>query len=206
LAAKQKKEIVMDFEQLHKKLSPTIKRIAYRLNGRYRSFNHDDLYQEALIHLWSNFLKGKLSDKTDSYILQGCYFHLKNYIRKVNERSGIVSIDAALSVDNNATVEDVLGAYWSCEDCRDELHNKLLAQSIRNNGFSPREKMLLECFSQGLTTRDIGKRLGVSHVAVLKMMKRVRQRSFQYLDRDGSKKHKENCPLGTLLLCLENRP
>lgn len=75
----------MSFQELHQKLSPTIKRIAYRLNGHYRSFNHDDLYQEATIHLWSNFLKGKLSDKTDSYILQGCYFHLKNYIRKVND-------------------------------------------------------------------------------------------------------------------------
>jgi len=176
----------MNFEELHRKLSPTIKRIAYRLNGHYRSFDHADLYQEAIIHLWSDFLKGKLSDKTDSYILQGCYFHLKNYIRKVNERSGIVSIDAALGADDNNTIEDVLGEYWSCDDCREELNNKLLAQSIRNNGFSPREKMLLEYFSRGLTTRDIGKRLGVSHVAVLKMMARIRQKSLQYIDGDTS--------------------
>ncbi|PIQ87745.1 MAG: hypothetical protein COV73_02500, partial [Candidatus Omnitrophica bacterium CG11_big_fil_rev_8_21_14_0_20_43_6] len=108
----------MSFQELHRKLSPTIKRIAWRLNGHYRSFNHDDLYQEATIHLWSNFLKGKLSDKTDSYILQGCYFHLKNYIRKVNERSNIVSIDAALSVNEEATMQDVLGKYWACDDCR----------------------------------------------------------------------------------------
>lgn len=174
----------MDFEQLRQKLSPTIKRIAYRLNGHYRSFSHDDLYQEAVIHLWSNFLKGKLSDKTDSYILQGCYFHLRNYIRKVNERSGIVSIDAALSGESGATMEDVLGEYWSCEDCREELHNKFLAQNIRNNGFSPREKMLLEYCSLDLTTRDIGKRLEVSHVTVLKMMGRIRQKCFKHLDGD----------------------
>jgi len=176
----------MDFEQLRQKLSPTIKRIAYRLNGHFRSFDHADLYQEAIIHLWSDFSRGKLSDKTDSYILQGCYFHLKNYIRKVNERSGMVSIEAALSGDSSATMEDVLGEYWSCEDCRQELHNKLLAQSIRNNGFSPREKMLLEYFSQGLTTRDIGKRMGVSHVAVLKMMGKIRQKSLRYIDGDTS--------------------
>ncbi len=176
----------MNFEQLYQKLSPTIKRITYRLNGHYRSFNHDDLYQEAIIHLWGNFLKGKLSDKTDSYILQGCYFHLKNYIRKVNERSNIVSIDAALGMDDNTTMENVLGEYWSCGDCREDLHNKLLAQSIRNNGFNRREKMLLEYFSQGLTTRDIGKRLEVSHVTVLKMMRKIRQKSFQHLDRDVS--------------------
>ncbi len=174
----------MSFEELHQKLSPTIRRIAYRLNGHYRSFNHDDLYQEATVHLWSNFLKGKLSDKTDSYILQGCYFHLKNYIRKVNERFNIVSIDAVLSTDDSATMGDVLGEYWACDDCREELHNKFLAQSIRNNGFNSREKRLLEYFSQGLTTRDIGKRLDVSHVAVLKMMKKIRQKSLKHLDSD----------------------
>jgi len=174
----------MSFEELHKKLSPTIRRIAYRLNGHYRSFNHDDLYQEATVHLWSNFIKGSLSDKTDSYILQGCYFHLKNYIRKVNERFNIVSIDAVLSTDDSATMGDVLGEYWACDDCRQELHNKFLAQSIRNNGFNPREKRLLEYFSQGLTTRDIGKKLDVSHVAVLKMMKKIRQKSLKHLDID----------------------
>jgi RNA polymerase sigma factor (sigma-70 family) len=173
----------MNFEQLHQKLSPTIKRIAYRLNGHYRSFNHDDLYQEAIIHLWGNFLKGKLSDKTDSYILQGCYFHLKNYIRKVNERSNIVSINAALSADNNTTMEDVLGEYWSCGDCREELHNKFLAQSIQNNGFSPKERRLLAYFSQGLTTRDIGKRMGISHVSVVKMMQKIRGNSQRHIDK-----------------------
>jgi RNA polymerase sigma factor (sigma-70 family) len=173
----------MSFEELHQKLSPTIKRIAYRLNGHYRSFNHDDLYQEATIHLWSNFLKGNLSDKTDSYILQGCYFHLKNYIRKVNERSNIISIDAALSTNEEATIEDILGTCWASEDCREDLHNKLLAQSIRNNGFNPREKKLLAYFNQGLTTRGIGKRLGVSHVSVIKMMRKIRSKAQKHLDK-----------------------
>ena len=131
-------------------------------------------------------MKGKLSDKTDSYILQGCYFHLKNYIRKVNERSGIISVDASLSEDSDTTMGDFLGEHWSSADCRLELHNKLLIQSIRNNGFNPREKMLLEYFSQGLTTRDIGKRLKVSHVSVLKMMRKIRQKYLHHLDRDVS--------------------
>lgn len=171
----------MGFEELHQKLSPTIKRIAYKLNGRYRSFNRDDLYQEAMIHLWSNFLKGKLSDKTDSYILQGCYFHLKNYIRKINERANIISIDAALNSNEDAIVEDILGQYWSSPDCRQDLHNKFLVQSIRNNGFNPKEKRLLDYFSQGLTTRDIGKRMGISHVSVVKLMQKVRAKAKKYL-------------------------
>ena len=178
------KELNMSFEELNKKLSPTIKRIAYRLNGHYRSFNHDDLYQEATIHLWGNFIKGKLNDKTDSYILQGCYFHLKNYIRKINEHSNIVSIDAVLSSNEDATMEDVLGEFWASDDCREDLHNKFLAESIRNNGFNPREKRLLAYFSQGLTTRDIGKRMSISHVAVVKMMHKIRVKAWKHLDKN----------------------
>jgi RNA polymerase sigma factor (sigma-70 family) len=174
---------MMSFRELHQKLSPTIKRIAWRLNGHYRSFNHDDLYQEATIHLWSDFLKGKLEDKTDSYILQGCYFHLKNYIRKVNERFNIISIDTVLREDENITLEDVIGEFWACADCRHELHDKFLVESIRNNGLNPKEKRLLDYFSQGLTTRDIGKRLGISHVSVIKLMQKVRIKAQKHLDR-----------------------
>ena len=172
----------MSFEELHHKLSPTIKRIAYKLNGHYRSFSHDDLYQEATIHLWNNFLKGTIRDKTDSYILQGCYFHLKNYIRKVNERPNIISIDAALNRDEESTVEDILGQYWACPDCREQLHNKFLAQSIQNNGSNPRERILLTYISQGLTTRDIGKRMGISHVSVVKLMRKARVKARKHLD------------------------
>lgn len=173
----------MSFEELNQKLSPTIKRIAYRLSRHYRSFDQDDLYQEATIHLWSNFLKGKLSDKTDSYILQGCYFHLKNYIRKINERSNIISIDTILSINEVATLEDILGEFWACDDCREDLHNKFLVQSIRNNGFNPKEIRLLDYFSQGLSTRDIGRRMGVSHVSVVKMMQKIRTKSQKNLDK-----------------------
>ncbi|MDD5120717.1 MAG: sigma-70 family RNA polymerase sigma factor [Candidatus Omnitrophica bacterium] len=173
----------MSFEELHQKLSPTIKRIAWRLNGHSRSFSHDDLYQEASIYLWSNFVKGKLCDKTDSYILQGCYFHLKNYIRKINERSNIISIDAALSVNEEATIEDILGKYWSCEDCRFDLHNKFLAQNIQNNGFNSKEKKLFKYFSQGLTTREIGRHMGISHVSVVKMTQKIRAKAQKYLDK-----------------------
>ena len=173
----------MSFEELSQRLSPTIKRIVYRLNGHYRSFNHDDLYQEATIHLWSNFLKGKLSDKTDSYILQGCYFHLRNYIRKINERSNIISVDTVLSNNEGATVENTLGEFWACVDCREDLHNKFLVQSIRSNSFNSKEIKLLDYFSQGLSTREIGKRMGVSHVRVVKMMQKIRVKSKKHLDK-----------------------
>ncbi|MCX5704439.1 MAG: hypothetical protein NT066_08150 [Candidatus Omnitrophica bacterium] len=92
----------MSFEILLKRISPTLKRIAYRLNGHFSFFNDEDLYQEALIHLWLDFKEGKLSDKTDSYILQGCYFYLKNYIRKNYDKANLISLEK----QNNQECED----------------------------------------------------------------------------------------------------
>ena len=64
----------------------------------------------------------------------------------------------------------------------EHLNDKLLADAIHNNGFTKREKTLLIFCAEGLTTRDIGKRLGVSHVMVVKLMSRIRAKCKKYLD------------------------
>lgn len=177
----------MGFEELAKKLSPTVMRIAYKLNGRYRSFSHDDLYQEAMFHLWNNFRAGSLGDKTDSYILQGCYFHLKNYIRKINEKPNVISLDMAVNDEEDVDLSEILFLKLGAqEDCRNNLHVKFLVEAIQNNGFSPREKRILLFLKDGLTTRDIGKRIGLSHVSIVKAVKRIREKSKQHLDSDGA--------------------
>lgn len=162
----------MRFEELQDKLSPVIKRIAYKLNGRYRTFSHDDLFQEALMHLWVDFMAGKLSDKTDSYILQGCYFHLKNYIRKVNEKPDL-SLDEMVSYEPEGV---------EFEDIRKSLSNRLLTETIENNGFDPREKKILMFLKDGLTTRGIGRKIGVSHVMVVKLIGKIREKCRKYID------------------------
>ena len=89
----------MSFEALIAKLSPTLKRITCKLNGHFTFMDDQDLLQEALIHLWCDFQIGKLDDKTDSYILQGCYFHLKNYIRKSQDSAIMLSLNSIMEED-----------------------------------------------------------------------------------------------------------
>jgi len=176
-------EKYMGFEELTKRLSFTVMRIAYKLNGRYRSFSHEDLYQEALLHLWNAFCAGKLVDKTDSYILQGCYFHLKNYIRKVNEKLNVISLDMPVGEEEETNLEAILNLGLGIqEDCRKGLHIKLLVESLQNNGFSPREKRILVFLKDGLTTREIGRRIGTSHVSVVKAIGRIKEKARQHLD------------------------
>jgi RNA polymerase sigma factor (sigma-70 family) len=176
----------MTFEALTRKLSPTIKRIAYRLNGYRSYFNEEDLYQEALIHLWQDHKAGKLDGKTDSYILQGCYFHLKNYIRKHKEKAARVSLDEMIFDEKNGlTREEVLLVEpRNGVSHYDFYNNRLLADTIRNNGLTTREKLILSFCSNGLTLREIGKRIGVSHVSVVKSLKIIRGKCQKYLDKE----------------------
>ena len=174
----------MQFEELVKKLSPTLKRITYRLKASFSFFNGEDLYQEALLHLWQDYNSGRLSDKTDSYILQGCYFHMRNYIRLQKIRRNTISLDALINPDTSLKVGELLfepQENGAAEYLR-KLDNKLIAETIQNNGLSPKEKRVLCFYAQGLTTRQIGERLGVSHVRVVKMTAVIREKCKKYLD------------------------
>jgi len=170
----------MVFEELVKRLSPKLKRITYKLNGHFSFFNDEDLYQEALIHLWQDFFAGKLNDKTDSYILQGCYFHLKNYIRKARDKANLVSLNAMID-EEGSNLEEIL-CLENPESCLVDLENKILIGQIQNNGLTQREKEIFCLSLEGLTIREIGKRLGISHVRVVKLQKRIQGKCKKYID------------------------
>ena len=172
----------MSFEKLLKKISPALKRITRRLNGRFSYLNEQDLYQEALIRLWLAFRAGELDGKTDSYILQGCYFHLKNYIRKHRERVSLVSLESCLNSEEESFDLGEVLAFSEDNSCRSSLHYKMLAETILDNGLSKREKEVFALSLKGLTTREIGQKLGVSHVRVVKLIGNIREKSRKYLD------------------------
>ncbi|HTY45703.1 MAG TPA: sigma-70 family RNA polymerase sigma factor [Patescibacteria group bacterium] len=164
----------MEFAGLIKRISPKLKGIAYRLNGHFTFMNHDDLYQEALLHLWSDFRQGKLQDKTDSYILQGCYFHLRNFIRTVSDKVSLSSLQA-LADEEGFCLEEKLPAQDTEEYVR-YLTGKMIAEEIESQGLTERERQVLALSVQGLPLRQIGARMGISHVRVIKLRNRLKER------------------------------
>jgi RNA polymerase sigma factor (sigma-70 family) len=168
----------MSFESLIKRISPTLKRITYKLNGHFSSFNHEDLYQEALLHLWLDFKQGRLTDKTDSYILQGCYFHLKNYIRKNRDRVCLMNLEGGICQEDNE-LENIL-SLRNQEDYFALVNCKILIEQIKHNGLTGREKEVFNLSLEDLTTREIGARLGISHVRVVKLKKRIKEKCKKY--------------------------
>jgi len=162
----------MPFEALVGKLSPTLKRIACKLNGHFTFMDDQDLLQEALIHLWCDFQGGKLDDKTDSYILQGCYFHLKNYIRKSQDSAIMLSLNSIMEEDGSH-LEEILTADNLASYDRVET---LLQIEAMGSGTSQRERDVLFFCLEGMTMREIGKRMGISHVSVVKIRNKIRER------------------------------
>lgn len=174
----------MHFEELVKKITPKLRGIIRRMNCRFFSLSEEDLYQEATLHLWQGYSCGELEDKTESYILQGCYFYLKNYLRCHRPKRNLISWESFYSSAEDDSSERRLElADPAAGGYQEKLDIKLLAETIRNNGLTGAEKELLSFYARGLTTREIGARLGVSHVRVVKMTQRIRQKCSKYLDK-----------------------
>jgi RNA polymerase sigma factor (sigma-70 family) len=162
-----------NFDDMTKKLSPTLRRIVHRMNCHSTFVSDDDLYQEAMVHMWVLFCNGMLDDKTDSYILQGCYFHLKNYLRTTLDKTKLTSLNALID-SQDTTLEETLASKEGKE--RDDLDAALLEDSIALKGLSKREKIILRLSMDGLTTREIGEKLGISHVMVVKIKAHIKEK------------------------------
>jgi RNA polymerase sigma factor (sigma-70 family) len=161
------------FDILIKRISRTLQRITQKLNGRFSFMDHDDLYQEALLKLWIDFQGGRLEAKTDSYILQGCYFHLKNYIRKTQGSATVVSLNSMID-EESVRLEELIEADEVA--AIDYVDGKMQVEALLAEGMSERERDVLAFSMEGMTTREIGEKLGISHVAVVKVRNRIREK------------------------------
>ena len=161
-----------NFEEMLKKLSPGLRGITHKLNGRFTFFNDDDLFQEALAHLWITFTDGSLYDKTDSYILQGCYFYLKNYIRTAVDKAPLTSFDE-LPKNDNAPLEDLIPD--NSQNVERDIDENMLMESAKEN-LDAREREVFELAYKGFTVREIGRQLNISHVMVVKIRSRLKKK------------------------------
>lgn len=165
----------MYFEEIVGRISCKLKGITHKLNGRFTFFNEDDLYQEALAHLWTDYSAGKFKDKTDSYILHGCWFFLKNYIRTAYTNIDSKSVSMEKPVNEN---KDSLADAMFLRS-RQEEYSLLQAGVLYRDiaaWLTTQERKVLDFYIEGLTTRAIGSMIGVSHVSIVKMVNNIRRK------------------------------
>ncbi len=172
--ASKKRGNVMTFETLLQRVHPTLKAITYKLNHRYTYFDEDDLYQEATTHLWEKNEYGFWEDKTESYILQSCYYFLKNYIRKAYKSldKNCLSLDAEYGEGSPHAIADIIS--YPQKDRTPHIMDAHLFLSEIEPMLSGRERNIFMMYLDGFTTREIGNILGISHVMVIKIEKKIR--------------------------------
>jgi len=173
-----------NFEDMIGKLSPTLRRITHKLNGHFSFFDENDLFQEALEHLWTAFNNGKLDSKTDSYVLQGCYFYLKNYLRKTLDKTRLVSLEQLMG-EEDGWAERSLGK--DDPAIEEALDTNDISAAAEKSSLSERERKVMTLSLESLTTREIGAKLGISHVMVVKIRKSIRKkfRASKYFTGTG---------------------
>jgi RNA polymerase sigma factor (sigma-70 family) len=124
----------------------------------------DDLFQEALIHLWR--IEARRPGFTRSWYLQSCKFHLLHYlaagrsIDSMKRREGRVENETELETD-----------FFELEDSGDSVLSDVSAReiiSMLSRELQPHERAVLDCLADGLGPREIGRRLNISHTMVIK--------------------------------------
>ena len=163
----------MQYEGLIHKLSGKLKAISHKLDGKYSHFSDEDLYQEALLYLWLKQKDAPFTDETDSYIVQGCFFHLKNHIRMVHKGVDRRTICFSKPIDRGDTMGDCLAKEEA--NTGGEIEMNMLVEECMSL-LSDREKKVFTLALEERTVREIGKKLGVSHVTIVKTMKSIREK------------------------------
>ncbi len=161
----------MPFEKLLKELSPSLQRLAKKLGPCPPYLSTDDLYQEGLLHLWKQWKQGKTEGKNQSYLLKGCYFHLKNFLRCQNSKIELTTFTPTINLTEILANQPDTSLYSD-----EEVEYKLLTEAILENGLTKREKEVFSLLLEDLTVREIGEKLGISHVRVIKVRESIRQK------------------------------
>ena len=164
----------MDFDTLLKRVAPGLKRIARNHNGHGFFIDEDDLYQEMCIYLWDRFRKGACEGVSDSYIVRGCELHVLNVLRKSRRKTVVLSLEEPVGEDG-AVLEDNL---CSGEEPSDVPVKRRLAvdEAMRESGLTQRERQVFSLLLKGYTVREVGTQVGISHVMVVKIKRRVAEK------------------------------
>lgn len=132
---------------------------------------HDDLMQEACIHLWLR--ETERPGQSSYWYLQSCRFHLQNLLRKgrsVDSCKHRQSLCLACELEEAGET----AANWLAQEpsilsvvCARDLMEAL------TQWLTPREKETLALLADGLSLREIAQRLQLSHTSIVKHRRRI---------------------------------
>jgi RNA polymerase sigma factor (sigma-70 family) len=131
----------------------------------------EDLMQEALIHLWQ--VQEQNPGQTKNWYVQNCRFHLLHYLalgRSVDSPKRRNS--QVQPTDQDGEQDDLLDRFESSDTVVQDVSARDIVSSL-SKVLSDREMAILHWLAEGLATREIAKRLGISHPMVIKHRRKI---------------------------------
>ncbi len=131
----------------------------------------EDLMQEALIHLWQ--VQEQNPGQTKNWYLQNCRYHLLHYLasgRSVDSPKRRASQVHPSDQDENS--DDLLDRFEGSDTVLQDVSARDMLSSL-SKWLSGREMSILQWLSEGQGTREIAKRLGISHPMVIKYRRKI---------------------------------
>jgi len=131
----------------------------------------DDLLQEALVHLW--LTETSRPGQTKSWYLQSCRFHLSHYLAAGR------SVDSAKRRGGQARFDDDLERPIEVieeVDSGESVFGLVSARdlvALLSALLGRQERIVLECFADGLKLREISRRLKISHTMVIRHRSKI---------------------------------
>lgn len=163
----------MNFKEILKELTPKFISISLQLNKNSNGYDLNDLVQEMSMHLLEKWNKGEIEGYTKSYILQSCWFHIKNYLRKINKKIKTISLDDIVDGADVCLCEMIED---DSEAVYDIVNFKITVDNILSNGLTKREKEVFMLTLEGHTLREMGEILDISFVRVLKIENNIKKK------------------------------
>jgi len=131
----------------------------------------EDLMQEALIHLWK--VQEQNPGQTKNWYLQNCRFHLLHYLalgRSVDSPKRRSSQVHPCEQDEN--LDDWLDRFEGENSVLQDVSARDILAALATC-LSVREMSILQWLAEGQATREIAKRLGISHPMVIKHRRKI---------------------------------
>jgi RNA polymerase sigma factor (sigma-70 family) len=170
----------MNYSELFNRLLPKMNQLARKYRQYCSMVDADDLVSEMALHLWEKYQTGAYADKTDSYIVQSCYFHLRNYLRNMQDRQKLCALNETGTDGDYDDGSSHLALEETIPDGADlpqvVVEGRALYEKIMSNGLSRREKEIISFLYDGMTVREIGRTLRLSHTMVVRYKKNIAEK------------------------------
>ncbi|MFH1416091.1 MAG: sigma-70 family RNA polymerase sigma factor [Elusimicrobiota bacterium] len=167
----------MKFEELLDELSPGLVAISKNISSNDSSFDSDDMVQEMMINLMNRWKNSEIEGFNNSYILQSCWFHIKNHLRKYNRSYETLTLDEYTDDDRSKGLIDVYDNSDENEDEYELLEGKILKEDIEKEDLTEREKEVLSLTLGGYTLRETAAALKISFVRVHKILNNIKSKA-----------------------------